>query len=392
MKAYRAGYNTMWKYARAYMTRKKFKKPGEFRRDNQHGGMLWASRKECQMTNKAAGEILERVYESGKVSKRQLAQVRHSMSYSYYLKTGEGGSNWPEVGAQWRSFNLATLPKDKTLVPTRIPTPENLKQAFTKPWTPSHPLCLADYETGVLASWDFHAFGLRPQVDMTKVKWSVEHDLNVNEGYGKTAMVDGRSKLHLCKRGTRPWFVYRVCTCKGGKHNGPTPTQLWKIKKHGSPTQKPKWNTACPLSAMIFKEHWYHDKNEYRLFTKWTGAHQFGKQNHGDLAAIANQWLQYQTEQGPFDHHCGRKTLARWLGTLKIPYKVGVSIHGDLEQVWRDNYQDQLDRSNYRVRDQSKDPDVCCKALRQLVKWFHEDGAPKPSIRVQLQALLDQLD
>ena len=75
MKAYRAGYNTMWRYARAYMKRKGFKEPGEFRKDNQHGGRLWACRKECQMTNTAAGEIIERVYESEKVSKRQLAQV-----------------------------------------------------------------------------------------------------------------------------------------------------------------------------------------------------------------------------------------------------------------------------------------------------------------------------
>ena len=85
MAAYRAGYNVMWKYAGDYMRRKGFKRPGQFRRDNQHGGRLWASRKECTMTNNAAGEILERVYESGAVSSQnsqwrvQLARSESSM-------------------------------------------------------------------------------------------------------------------------------------------------------------------------------------------------------------------------------------------------------------------------------------------------------------------------
>ena len=391
MKAYRAGYNTMWKHAGAYMKRKGFKKPGEFREDNQHGGKLWASRKECQMTDTSAGEIIERVYESKKVSWRQLAQVRHSLSYSFYLQTGEGGSNWPEVSAQWRSYNLARLPKtSKSLLPTRIPTPQNLKEAFTKPWTTDHELSLADFETGLIASWDFHVFGLRPNVDIEKVKKSLEHDINGNEGYCRTAMVNGRSKLHLSKRGTRPWQVYRVCTCKG-PHKPPTPTQLWKVEKNGSPKSNPKWNTLCPLNAMLFKEH-HHLTTEYKTYTKWIGEGNYGKQNHGDVATIANEWLQIQSDQSVFDHHCGRKSLARWLGFLKIPYGQGLPIHGDLEQVWRTSYQDKLDRSNYRVRDQPTDPDVCCKALRRLVKWFHEDGAPKLSIRSQLQTLLDQLD
>ena len=39
------------------MRRRGFKRPGEFRKTNQHGGRLWASRKECNMTNKAAGDV-----------------------------------------------------------------------------------------------------------------------------------------------------------------------------------------------------------------------------------------------------------------------------------------------------------------------------------------------
>ena len=388
MAAYRAGYNVMWKYAGDYMRRKGFKRPGQFRRDNQHGGRLWASRKECTMTNNAAGEILERVYESGAVSWRQLAQVRHSLSYSYYLRTANGGSNWPEVRAQWRSFSLAKLPKTRSLMPTRIPTPQNLKEAFTKPWSKDHPLSLANFMTGVLASYDFHVFGLRPNVDTKKVKDSFTHDINGNEGYGRTAMVEGRSKLHLTKRGTRPWQVYRVCTCKG-PHIPPTPRQL-RVGKDGNPKTVPKWNTVCPLNAMLFVEQ-HHKTLDWKAYTKWTKKGMYEKQNHGDIPTIANTWLQHQTGQEAFDHHCGRKSLARWLGYLKIPYGQGLPIHGDLEQVWRSNYQDKLDRSNYRVRDQPTDPDVCCKALRRLVKWFHKAGEPTLSIRARLQNLLDQL-
>ena len=389
MNAYRAGYNTMWKYAGPYMRRKGFKQPGEFRKDNQHGGRLWASRKECQMTNRAAGEILERVYESSKVSERQLNQVRHSLSYSYYLKTGEGGSNWPEVGAQMRSFNIASLPKTRSLLPTRIPTPQNVKDAFNKQWTTDHELSLADFETGVIASWDFHVFGLRPNVDVDKVKKSFEHFINENEEYCTTAMVNGRSKLHLSKRGTRPWQVYRVCTCKG-EHRSPSSHQM-RVNKEGSPRSNPRWNTTCPINAMRFIEY-HHKTSDYKVYTKWNANGSYGVQNHGDVPSLANRWLQTQTGQTPFDHHCGRKVLARWLQHLKIPYMQGLPIHGDLEQVWRVSYQDKLDRSNYRVREQPTDPDVATQALRRLVQWFHEDGAPKPSLRSQLQTILRSLD
>ena len=82
--AYRTGFNTMWKYAGKYMARKGIPKPGEFRKDNVHKGRLWASRKECKLTNMMAGNIIERLYESGKVGLDQLKQVRHSLSYAYY--------------------------------------------------------------------------------------------------------------------------------------------------------------------------------------------------------------------------------------------------------------------------------------------------------------------
>jgi len=65
------------------------------------------------MTDKIAGEIIERVYLSKKATLFQLRQVRHSLSYAYYLMTGNAGENWPEVKRQWDSFNLAALPQPR---------------------------------------------------------------------------------------------------------------------------------------------------------------------------------------------------------------------------------------------------------------------------------------
>ena len=387
----------MWKRAGPYMKRKGFKRPGEFNKNNQHGGKLWASRRECTMTDRVAGEIIEKVYESNKVTIAQLAQVRHSMSYSYYLRTGEGGGNWPEVKAQWRSFRLADLPKTiRSLKPTRIPTPENLQAAFNKKWTPECEWSLCKFITGALTCWDFHIFGMRPNVDLKKLKTSRNHDINLNEGYGRTQMVDGRSKLHLSKRGTREWWCYRVCTCKG-RHKTPRPREM-RVNKEGMPKKIPTWNTCCPLNAMTFLQYHQPDAASWRPYPKWSKTHSaYGGQNHGDVPALANDWLHIQGQHaddqgGRFDHNSGRKSLARWLAFLKVPYRHSMHIHGDLELVWRHSYQDQLDRSNYRVREQSTDVDLATKALRKLAMWISKGGQPKAELKERLQGILEDMD
>ena len=77
----RAGWNLAVRFAGGYMRRKGI--PMTFRKDNLHGGRLWANRNECHMTNKMAGQILERVYNSRTVTEAQLKKVRHTLSYSY---------------------------------------------------------------------------------------------------------------------------------------------------------------------------------------------------------------------------------------------------------------------------------------------------------------------
>ena len=111
LRSVRGGWKVALKFAGKYIRRKRI--PASFRKRNIHGGQLWANRNECKMTDKIAGEIIERVYLSKQATLFQLRQVRHSLSYAYYLMTGNAGENWPEVKRQWDSFNLAALPQPR---------------------------------------------------------------------------------------------------------------------------------------------------------------------------------------------------------------------------------------------------------------------------------------
>jgi len=387
LRSVRAGWRLAWKHAGRYMKYKNI--PRHFREGNIHGGQLWANRNECKMTNKMAGEVLERVYLSGKVSLAQLKQVRHWLSYSYYLMTGNSEGNWPEVGLQWDSFKLANLPTiRKSLVAVKIPVPANLKTAYTKPWTPAHPMSLVDFETAALGAHDYFIFGLRPRVDLDKVKKSTEHLINNNERYGLTVMNGGRSKLQGNKRGTRPWKVHRVCFCRRGAHT--SPPKVIRLNQDGNPTRQPSWNTVCPLAIMEFMQN-LQGTTKWKPYAKWNGSGTVSRQNHGDVPELANRWLQTQTHQGPFDPNSGRKTLSRWLEELKIPYEVGFEIHGDLQTVWRYSYQPGLAKSQFQDREQSRDIDKATKALRLFAKWLHDDTT-KPSLKEQLQGILQNLD
>ena len=377
LKAYRGGFNIAWRDAGEYMARKGIPRAGQFRKDNIHGGKLFASRKECKITDKMAGQIIERVYLAKRVGVSQLKQVRHMLSYAHYLTTGVAADNYPEVKAQWKSFKLSTLPGVKRpLKPTRIPTPKNLKAAWTKQWTPNCGMSLTNFTVAGLASYDTHIFGLRPNVDMKKVKDSRLHEINLEERYGYTEMVDGRSKLHGNKRGTRPWVVNRVCFC-GGQHI-PVPEDLL-LSKAGNPQGQPAWNTVCPLAIMEFLKI-IQGKETWKPYTKWFPKQLAYGQNHGDVATLANKWLEVQeVPGGPFSRNCGRKSLSRWCDHLKVGYEQSVHIHGDLECCWRSSYQRKLTKSGYRNREQSEDPEEVTKALRRFARWLHAavDRPPK---------------
>ena len=72
--------------------------------------------------------------------------------------------------------------------------------------------------------------------------------------------------------------------------------------------------------------------------------------------------------------------------------QVQALIPGDLEEVWRSHYQTRLQKSTYKTREQSLDPDTATAALRRFARWLHQDGQPKPSLKEQLTAILKGLD
>ena len=107
-------------------------------------------------------------------------------------------------------------------------------------WAPN----LAEWAVAAIGAHDYFIYGLRPRVDIMKVKTSITHVINTNEKFGATEMVCGRSKLHGNKRGTRPWNVYRVCFCRGGRHT-PVPKNI-RLDNQGNPTGPVTWNPGGP--------------------------------------------------------------------------------------------------------------------------------------------------
>ena len=384
LKSVRQGWSLAWRYAGDYLRRKRF--PQTFRKTNIHGGRLFANRNECKMSNHIAGQVIDKCYESGRATLDQMKKVRHMLSYSFYLVTGESDANWPEVAEQWKSFDFGTLPQpSKSLIAVRIPTPLNLKTAFMKPWTPQHRWPLVKFITGALAAHDYFVFGLRPRVDLDKVKKSTTHLLNINERYGFTSMKGGRSKLQGPR--TRSWKVYRVCFCKHRKHRAPP--AVIELDREGNPAGTPTWNTCCPLAMMEFIKN-LQETDNWKPFVKFNDSGEVSKQNYGDVPLLANQWLHHQVSQPLFDQNSGRKALARWLEELNIPYEVGFQIHGDLPSTWRSSYQPSIPRSNFPDRRQSGDPDEATKALRLFAKWLNEEKETQ-TLKEKLQEILSQL-
>ena len=51
-------------------------------------------------------------------------------------------------------------------------------------------------------------------------------------------------------------------------------------------------------------------------------------------------------------------------------YPEGVEIHADLWKTWHDAYQADVPPSDYKCRDQSRNPDIATKALRKIAHFF----------------------
>merc|ERR1711969_212745 len=98
------------------------------------------------------------------------------------------------------------------------------------------------------------------------------------------------------------------------------------MNAQGNPIDEPTWNTLCPLAAMELMR--YVQGEGFKPYAKWFATSSRYGQNVGDVASYANDWLGSQGVPGPFDRNSGRKSLARWLEHLHVPYSEHLHIHG----------------------------------------------------------------
>ena len=321
----------MWREAPRLMRRYGVKPEGEYDANNSHGGVCWAWPHECKLTNIQARSIFYHCYKQRRLTIHQLIVVRKGMAYAWELTGHPPGGNYPGVKEVWgivRESNLAA--QIKTVKPVRIPTPEELKVAFNKEWTRESPMSLVAHCSGLVQGYDWAVFGLRSVEDIKRVKKSVVHDFDWNKGWQCTEYVDGRAKLCGVKKGTRRWWVWRVCFCPGERHIRPPADFFAELDKAGNPGCEVKWCTVCPVACIEFL---WQLQARPRSYAKWLVASgKFGEKNVADVPAGAIDWL---IKQGAcpadtrYSTNAGRKSLAAWTGLLQIPYGQSVQIHGD---------------------------------------------------------------
>ena len=383
----------MWRVAEKEM--KKHKIPESFSYDpmNIHKGEMPGWPKECNWTDNKAKRVLYACYRSGQLSFAQLRDVRKSLSYLYELKTGgniEKQKNWAGVKQVWKTFRFTgptpVRPSENSNVPWIIPSPQDLKTAFTTPWTPKTKMPLMVWCVGSTAAWDWGVCGARSQEDLDRIKKAPRHVLNVKERWCASKYDNGRCKLPLGKSGSRPWWVFRICLCPGQKHISPPKNFFEVIGKDGNPTVPIKWNTNCPIACIQLYMSMLPPR-EQRVYPKWLKSGRFGKLNYDSPVDLAIDWYEAQgvcTQTNRYDTNAGRKSLARWCRHLNVPYEESFEIHGDLFKTWSEHYEDSVpgDDSMNR-REQSRNPDVATRALGRLANWFGRGKQVAPRLNRQ---------
>ena len=205
------------------------------------------------------------------------------------------------------------------------------------------------------------------------------HHFDLEQQYWTTGFVDGRSKLHLHKSGTRPWNAWMLCMCPNGKHVSPPPDFEYTFDTDGNPRELPEGLcTTCPLFAGQLLRSL--QKEPFRWYKKWTKKG-FQKENIGSVVMIAMRWFVEQgvmTWEHRYDTNSGRKALALWCVETGAPYVETVHIMGDTEDVWRTNYQPGLPASGHTIREQSQDPLLATAALKRFRSFCGRDPPPEP--------------
>ena len=388
LKGYVAGWYAMWKWAPSLLRGWGIKPPRTYDRRNIFGGVLWGTPAEYRNNHPLSGQrcarVLERAFEK-KVPLGQLLQMRKTCSLIYMLHSGEGGKNFPVVDSMVRCLGPDERncgPKVRSLVPTKIMSPDQLKESLTKEWRGADSgMSLVDFLEGATANYHWNVLGARSGVDLDKIKCSETHYFDEQKRFFTTAYVDGRSKLPLHKNGTRPWNAWHLCMCPGAVHVSPPEGFEYTFDAAGNPHELPaNVCTTCPVFAGEVISRLQEASGTFRHYKKWT-LKRFQKQNHGNIVALARRWLVYQgvmTAEDPFCSNSGRKCLAGWTNHVGAGYAQSVHISGDTEDVWRENYALNLEPCGYKVRQQSTDYLIATAALRKLRKFLGREAPPEP--------------
>ena len=382
LKVYKAGWYQMWKRAGNLLKSWKIPEPGSWDKYNQMGGRMWATPAEYRrnpLSGNRCALVLEHAYDN-KVPLDTLKQMRKTCSFLYHLKTGISGKNFPIVDAMMECLDPRGCgPKKCSLTPTKIISPEQLRTAFTKEWTPESVMSLVNFCIGVLAAWDWCVLGARSGCDLGKIKDSEDHHFDVANKAWSTSYVGGRSKLPLHKSGTRAWRAWRKCICPNNEHVSPPEDFEYTFDADGNPLEFPDGLcTTCPLFAGQLLKSLQED--HFRCYKKWTKK-RFQKENHGTPVMVAMRWFVHQgvmTWENPFHTNSGRKSLALWCQEVGADYLESVHVSGDLEDVWRKSYQPLLPPCGVEIREQSLDVQVATAALARLRGFFGRDPAPEP--------------
>ena len=387
----RKGFAAMWRYAPKKLRKWKVPKPGEFIKNNIHGGRLWGGYTEWHknpITANRIGKLFEACALNEKCSDSSLCQISKCMSYLYLLETGESRKNWKTLpGLKVTLAKRKRVKTVSTVLPEHIPAPQQLVHAFTTEWRPNEEgMSLLRFITCVLMAWDSHVLGSRPKIDIGKIKKSVKHVWG--DDWWFTEFVDGRAKLPLEKAGTRPWCAWRICLCRGGKHVAPPENFEYCFTADGNNTMDlSKLTTTCPLFAgQTLKRIQDHLDLPFRCYrkpltgkTRWKrGRGLLGGSNVDKVVEEVKEWFAFQGI-APVSSNSGRKCTALWSSRAELPYHELLHIVGDLERVWRQNYQPDLPPSGgYEVRKQSTAPHIATAAIRRFRKLCGRAPPPEP--------------
>ena len=385
MRVIRYGFKLMWQEAPRDMRRYGIGKEDSFDPLNAHHGVIWGWGKECRLTDAQAKTIFLACYTGKRLTLPMLTAVRKSFAYAYELTGGEPKGNYDGVKDVWTIVREATLPQvTMSQKPTRIPDPPDMKRSFRKEWNPAHPWCLMKFLGGTVAANDVFCFGLRSREDVDRVKKSFTHEFDWEKGWQCTSFKNGRAKLSGNKRDTRPWWIWRVCNCRTKRHVRPAPNFCEKIGVDGNPTVKNlKFSTVCPLAALelMWQMQWHDQKP--RCYGKWLASGRYGKSNVDDVAAFAIDWLMAQgATTHRYDSNSGRMCLATMTRYLGIDHPESFQCHGDLPETWI-VYDEQLPKSSYAIRTQSRIPKVACACLRKIAQYLGAGKKVKPRLSKQ---------